>query len=385
MSQLRKAFVWFYMLGKRLLHQWGFVVLLCAIPIIVTVTNVAMSQDSGVLRVVLCNENKDPAAEEIIEKLMEEDSVILFSTVATPDEAVKAVESHKFDAAWIFPDNFSEKLDDYMGKRSSEPFVRVVEREENISLRIAKEKLFGAIYPEVSYSLYKNYVYSEIVSEDDIPESAIKSKYDSMPRSKDIIKLEKLNGEKESANKINYLNSPIRGILSLIVVLCSLTAAMYFLKDQSEGKFDWMPYRKRIIPALASCLSASLLSSIAVFLAIQFSGISTGFFNEIIPTILFIIGTAGFCTILCTFVRSPGKLGALIPGIIIIMLALSPIFFNLKVLRPVRLMLPTYYYLQAIYNVKYYLYFAFYCVAVYGIAFILNMIFSNIKNKKFVI
>lgn len=385
MSQLRKGFVWFYMLSKRLLHQWGFVILLCAIPIIVFATNTAMLQESGVLRIALCNEAGDELAEKVVKKLLEEDSVILFSRVENPEVAKKGVEKHIYDSAWIFPEDFSEKLDGFVGGRTKKPFVQVFEREDNISLRISKEKLFGAIYSEVSYSTFKNFVYSELVTENDISEAELRTRYDEMPRGRDIIQIEKLNNEKKSVGDVNYLNSPIRGILSLIVVLCALTAAMYFLKDQAEGKFDWMPYKKRIIPALASCFSAALLSSVAVFLAIQFSGISTGFCNEIIPTVLFVVGTAGFCVILCTLVRSPGKLGALVPGILIVMLVLSPIFFNLKVLRPIRLMLPTYYYLKAVYNPKYCYYFIMYIIAVYGSAFILNMIFSNIKNKKFVI
>ena len=382
MTKLRKCLVWYIMLTKRLFHQWTFIALLCMIPIIIPLTNIAMSHDSGIVRVVLCNENGDSSAERIIDSLIEEESIILFTKVNSPTEAKNTVVSHKADAAWIFSSNFTENMNDYFANKTTEPFIEIIERENSIPLRISREKLFGTIYSDVSYSIYKNFVYTELVNETQVPEHEVQQYYNSLTRNRDILQLEKLNSQIAVTQDITYLNAPIRGILVLIIVLCTLAAALYYLQDQAKGRFDWMPAGQRILPAFGSCLSAATLATIAVFAAIQISGISTGIANELLPTLLYIFSTTGFCLIFCMCFRSAGKLGAIIPGIMIVMLILSPIFFNLKVLQPIRLALPTYYYLQSVYNPHYNIYAVVYCIITYAVALVLNYLLSKSTNKK---
>jgi len=387
MTKFRKSLVWFYMLTKRILHKWSFLLLLCMIPLIIPMTNLAMSQESGIVRIVLCNEGNDEEANKIIQSLLEEDSVIMFTTAETAEEAEEAIHKYQADATWIFASDFSDNLDAYTANKPIDhSFVRVIERENTITIRIAREKLFGALYSNLSYSIYKNFIYGEIASEETVSETTVREYYDSARRRNNIIKIEKLHGENSpKTGEVNYLTAPIRGILALLIMLCGITAAMYFLNDQSQGRFDWLPPKKRIVPALATCFSATCLSALAVFIAISCTKIATGFFRELIPMLLYLLTVTGFCTLLCLFFRSPGKLGALIPGIIIAMLVLSPIFFNVKVLRPIRLMLPTYYYLHAIYNTSYYLYSLLYIAVLYLLIFVVNNCITNRKQNKSII
>jgi len=383
MTKLKRALVWFLMLTKRLVLQWGFVIMLCAIPIVVSLTNVLVSDDdNGILHIALSYEEKDEAVEKVITKLMEEDSVIQYKLVPTPDEARLGVKNNTYDVAWIFPKDFKEKLDAFIKSDNEEPFIEIFLREETIPIRIAKQKLFSAIYSDFSYSIYKNFVYEVLVTDEQVSEEEVLETYSRMPREQDIIEVEKLNAKVKKDESSNYLNAPIRGLLSLIVMLCTLTGAMYYLKDMQEGKYDWLPYRKRILPAWASCLAGSSLACLTMLVAVLISGIGTGFLNEILPTILFALAAAGFGTVFCIIVRSPGKLGALIPGIIIVMLALSPIFFNVRSMLAISYMLPTYHYLYAIHNVNYFWYYILYCIAVYAVVFVLNMLVSNIKGNK---
>lgn len=381
MTKFSKYFIWFYMLTKRLLKQWSFVVLLCLIPCIMLLVNLAMSKESGVVHIMLSTKDNDPKAAAVVDSLIEQDSNIRFSKCDSPEYAEKAVKNHKADAAWIFADNYSEKIDENAKKaNASEPLVTIIERESSVFLKIANEKLFGAVFGDLSYSIYENFVYKTLVSKEDVPESTVKEYYEKRQKGQDIVLVERLDS-KPVENKVTYLTAPVRGILSLMVVLCTLTAAMIFLKEQSQKKFSWLPARKRIIPATASCFSAAVLSALAVFATLMLSGNSTSLTNEMITMLLFVFATTGFCTVLLTLFNSAGKFGAMIPGIIIIMLALSPIFFNVKVLRPVRLMLPTYYYIHSVYNYDYYQYTVIYCVAAFAIAFVLNFVFAERKSK----
>ena len=383
--KIHKYFIWFFMLSKRLLCQWSFVVLLCLIPISVILTNAAISQKSGIFHILLCNESYDEQAAQIIDSIMKDDGVIMFSLCDSSAKAQEAVQNHEADAAWVFPEHFGEQMSLFASGVDKEPFIQIIELEESVTMAIAREKLFGAIYRDYSRAIYESFAYEEVVNKNKVPLQTVRSYYDTLQRRRDVIQIERMDAPEREENKLTYLTAPIRGILSLMVVLCALAATMYFLKEQAVGKFAWLSPRKRVIPAMASCFSAASLSGIAVLGAIQFSGISMGFLQELISMILLIISATGFCILLSVLLRSPGKLGAMMPGLIIIMLVLSPIFFNLKVLRPIRLMLPTYYYLQSVYNYKYYFYTILYCIAIYLVSFIINYIFAEYKYRQSII
>lgn len=358
--------------------------LLLLIPCAVLLSNFAMSGESGVVHIVICNEGEDAAAEEIVSSLMNGDTVVRFSRCDSSDVAERAVANNEADGAWIFSENFTDMMREHIARgESDEPFIRVVEREPTVFLRIAKEKLFGAIYSDFSYAIYEDFVYSRIVSEDEVPKETVREYYERLQRGNNIVEIEHLNEKSvEYKENINYLNAPMRGILALMTVLCTLAAAMCFLKEQAMGKFSWLPVSRRIVPSLASCFSAALLSATAVVVTVHFMGISTGIVNEICAMLLYVLSTAGFCTVLSMFFRSSGKFGATIPGIMITMFALSPIFLNVQVLKPIRLLLPTHYYLQTVYDPNYYVYAIIYCVAVYAVGFLLNVFIS--KRKYFV-
>ena len=74
--------------------------LLILIPLVIPVVNSMMKQESGVLHIVLCNEDNGTTSDEIYKSLLEKDSIIHFSS-ASAEEAVNLVRGHKADAAWI--------------------------------------------------------------------------------------------------------------------------------------------------------------------------------------------------------------------------------------------------------------------------------------------
>ena len=360
----KKLSLWYLMLTKRLFCKFSFVILLCCIPIMILVTNYAMSGESGVLTVMLCSEDKYSGAEEIINSLLNEDSVILFKYSDNPQSAIDEVKQHKADAVWCFEDDFSKKITAYATHKSTQPIVKVYEREDSIPLQLSKEKLYGAIYSSFSYEVYKNFVYSELVDVNQLSEKELEAYFNGTKTRDYIVELEKR--EVASTNKnAGYLLAPLRGIMALLVVLCGLAAAMYYLKDKREGKFDWMPYSKRIIPAFAQCLAAVVPAGVAVLASIYIGGIARDVISEFISMLLFVTAVSGFCLVMCIIFKSSG-----------IMLAFSPVFFNLNMLKPLSLMLPTYHYLMAVYSGAY-TEFLIYIVCVYGFALLLNRILNR--------
>ncbi len=383
MNSMRKCFVWFCMLTKRLLFQWSFILILCIIPIVMPLANVFMNQESGVFHVALCNEDKSERSAEIIESILNRESVVRFTYVNTREEAERAVRTKKADAAWIIKDGFRENLIDHVNAERTGAVIDIIEQEETIITKISRELLFGAIYRDLSYEIYRDF--SLDVLSPDVPEEEMRSIYENQEKMGQVIVSRKLNTNKPVKSDVNYLTAPIRGILSLVMLLCSLAAAIYHLKDRKDGRFDWMSHRDRIAPAFASCLGAACISGAVVFIALIVSDVSTGFVNELLSMLLYIPAVTGFSLLLCVCIKSPGKLGALIPGIMIAALALSPIFFELAGVKIFSMLLPTYYYLYSVFDAMYYLYSIVYSIAIYIVAIAVNHIIAEkCQNKSLI-
>lgn len=375
---MKKILTWYYMFTKRLLRHYSFVVILLMIPVLLPIADSVMSKDSSVFKVALSSQDESESAKKAIKRLCESDSIISYEVYDTEKEAEAAVRMQKADAAWVFVEDLDAKIELYASGKGVEPLVKIFEFGTDIRASLAREKLFGSIFPDISYSLYSGFVRNDVLKGKEVSEEEIKSVYEGDNGFADIVKVEELNAETVKETKTNHLTGPLRGLFSIIVVLCGLSAAMLFLSDKKEGKYDYIPGKRRIIPAFGLCFAATVLCSLAVYVALLVSGTYTGFVRESISMLMFIICVTGFCLLMTVIFNSPSRLGATLPFFIILMIALSPIFFNVKMLKCVSLLLPTYYYLHSIYDTAYILYMISYSLIIYT----LTLAFNALKSKK---
>lgn len=363
------------MLNKRLFKKVSFLLVLCLIPLLVVGMMLLAREESGILKIVLCSrDNDDVMANEIIDRLMNEDGIILFKRCEDVDSAYESVKNGQADAAWIFKEDLAERIDDYTTSSFlKKSLVSVVERETDISLQLSHEKLYGALFPNVSYSVYKNFILSEIVSYETVDEGMLREKYDPFENGESLLITEKIGGapvEKSSS----YLTLPLRGLLSIVVLLCGMAAVMYHQKDEENGVYDWLSPKKHIIPQYATCFAAVTDTAIAMLTALALSGMFTNVFREIIALLLFAIAAVGFCSVVGAITKKAEITGQLIPFIILACLVLSPIFFNFESMRVLQMLLPTYHYLYAINSSVYLLYLALYSVITFALSYTLKRI-----------
>ena len=374
MKTLRKLFMWCIMLSKRLLRKYSFAILLFLIPLFVYCANHYMQSDSSVLKIAICSEDNSKIAEKVIQKLCKDESIIRFERFESKDSALRSVENYKNDALWQFDSGLAEKMDKFTSGESSRPFITVYMREETIPLKISLEKLFAAIYEDFSYLSFENFAYENIVSPD-TPTELLRDYYNSIGRGGNIVEINTISAN-ESKRK-SLLTSPMRGILAMLVTLCSLAAAMYFIEDRRRGVYDFLRPRLRILPAFAQCFSASVMSGAAVIVALFVSDMNVNLLREFIAMLLFAFAMTGFCMILCLVFGTESRLGAFIPMIMVAMTVLSPVFVNLRVLPFVRHLVPAVYYLNSIYTAEYFMYILIYIAVVYTTAGIINILYSK--------
>ena len=376
MKNFKTVFLWIFMLGKRLLKNVSFITIILLIPISVFLMGIILKGDSGILTVCLTAEDSgDEFANDLIAKYVEDSGIIVYKTASTPEEAIKAVENGKADAAWIFSADLADKMYKYASSDNGKPFITVIEREQTVSLRLSHLILFEKVYPNLAYDVYDDYVRTEMKVTDD----RIIKKYPELNSDfSKIIKIEYLNsGYAPDNSNTSFINSPLRGMLALAVMMCAIAAAMLFIHDRKTGKYDWLKPIKHFIPATGICLSATMISGVAILAAIFAAGINTAGMIEILTIVEYIFAAAAFGTLLCVIFRSEGLLGSLLPVFILVMLAITPIFFSFDMLKPLKLIFPPYYYLNAVIEPAYLVYMAVYAISAYLLAFLLHCILSK--------
>ncbi|MBQ4528252.1 MAG: ABC transporter permease [Clostridia bacterium] len=373
MKKIRTVFIWMYMLLKKLLHRWSFLVLLALIPSLLPALSGAMSDESGIVKVALCAENgSGRVAENVIDSLLGEETIVNYVVYENSDEAIEAVKKSKCDAAWIFDYDFEARMNAYLEKKTIQPFMRVIEQEDSISLMLAREKLYGRLYSHITYKLYSDFVRTELLPDENISDEELKEYYDAEKQNDNLIEIKMIDSDTAlDVADANYLKTPLRGLLSLLVMLCGFAAAGFFMKERNDGVYDWMSYKSKIIPAFGSCFGAVLLSGVMVLVSVYAGGLNTDVATELSAMAVYIFAATAFCVFLTACFKNFAGFGPFIPFLMIVMLVMCPIFFSFLFLPAVRFSLPPYYYLMAIYNQEYIWYMLIYGVGVMIVSYIL--------------
>lgn len=374
----------FLLFNKRLFKKPSFIAILLLIPmLILSLSIVSKNEKIGVMTIALALENSaDPTADEIVTKLINDNSLINFIKADSPDAAIRLVESNSADASWIFPDNMAKKIADFIefpSERNS--FILIIQREDNVFLNISHEKLGAALFPYVSLALCEDYIYRNILSSEDISSAEIEEYYNSVDaEGADLFEFFFANSDNDVQNsdKSNYLTSPMRGLLAILVALSGIAVAAYYIEDQTRGSFDYLRSRGNFVFSICYHSTAVVDTALTMLIALIITGLGVGLWRELAAITLYIVITVGFSILLRLIVRDLRYLCALAPALIITMAVLCPIFINPPSLPFIQFLLPPYYYMNMIYNEAFFIYTVIYAVIIYSSSYILY----RIKERK---
>lgn len=363
---MKKLLIWFWLLTKRLYKKPTFLAMLVLIPLLCFGYQGMTQGDSGIVTILLTQEAPDPISDAIIAELQESDKLFRYKRCDTPEEAALLVQTGKADAAWIFPSDMASHLDAFLeNPNSHEPFIKVFQQEKDISLMLTRERLCGVLYSHLSQRFYLQYVRQEFPELENLTDEDLMAYYDKIEMVNELFVYENVNNQQ--ITEVHYLVAPVRGLLAVVIVLCGLATALYYIKDNSHGTFDWIPERQRLIPEFGCQVVAVLNTGIAVLLALSLAKLAGPFWLELPALLLYTLCTAAFCMLLRSLCRQVKILGALIPPLIVGMLLLCPVFFDLPSMRIWQYLLPPTYYINAVYNPIYLLYMAAYTAICAGL------------------
>lgn len=371
MRKNQRLLLLFLLFSKRLLKRVSFWLLLGAAPLLVWGLEKLSTGESGVLHILLCQENReDPLSGEITGRLLSGKSVIQYELVERQEDACAMVESGQGDAAWIFPDGMQERLNRFTGGEYWEGgLLRVVEREDNVALRLAREKLFGALYSHASYSLYRSFVHDDLGLEAD--EETLLQGYESGAVEGSLFQHVYANGygyPPDAAGQ-DYLVAPVRGMLALLVLLGSLTGTMYFLRDREQGVLDAVPYAGRERYLYLHQLTVTGIVAVAVLAALRLSGVFMGWRREAVWMTVYVVMCMCFCRLLRRLCGTLRRLAVTVPVLMLASFVLCPVFFPSGQWKALSYLLPPFYYLNGVYDGSYVFKMIFYCVFISAVDF----------------
>ena len=344
---MKRAVLWYGLLTKRLFRKPAFLILLLCVPLLAGAMTLVASQDKSFVTVALVCATEDPAARRSADRLLNSDSLVRCTEYASEADARAAVTGGQADAAWIFGDDTSDALQRFVSGRGTRGAVRVIEREETVFLRLAREQLAAAIYPEASYMLFRTYLVERLGAPADASDDFFDSYYETPLYDGPIIVFERDDGSAVTSS-VDYLVVPVRGLLALLMVLTGLASAMFLNVEERRECFLRLGRGSRRFLPLLYHLTALLPMALAVLIALRLSGLLGAWPAELGRILLYCASAAVFSELLRKLCRSQALLGALIPVLMALMLALCPVFLDLQILEPVRRLLPPYYYLNAI-------------------------------------
>lgn len=364
MNTFKKSLLWLCMLNKRLYKKPSFIAILVGIVILSLGLSFFAGGEDAVLRIAVCSDGGDVS--EFVESLKSEESIIQYELFPSRNDALHALQYKGYDSVWVLPDDISESAKRYAGGKGR--IAEVIQRDDSVFLRLAREKLYASLYPYIAKAVYNDFISDSFVSADD---KSMDEFYDSRDKRGEIVNINFLNSS-DTPSDTNLLFAPLRGMLAVAVFLCAYSALMNFKKDRISGMYARVREERHIYLEMIGIFLASANSALVSLIAFAFCGVFTSLASEILAMILYLLMCVMFCALLGELVHSVNVLGAIMPVVIIMMLAICPIFFNMSSMSVLQLALPPYYYLMMFAGSKFFAYSAVYITAASILIFLLR-------------
>lgn len=378
---MNRIFKWFFMLSKRLYKKASFIILLILIPACVLAFSFIAKQESGFVNIVLAQENSnDKISSRVINDLLDENSMISFTLAPSPEQALENVKNGLADEAWIFSKNTEEGVKKF-ASGDKECVVSIFTKEQNVSVRLSREKLTAALYKYCAKAYYVDYIRTKVSELNNLSDDQLLNYFEEVNVDEDLFTYN--NSVAISKGETNYLITPIRGLLAVLVALCGMAAVMYYMQDEAAGTFSFIKQNKKGITALGCVATAVINVSVAVLLSLLFSSLATNIFREILILLLYTLCCSSFCLLLKRIFANIKTYASLIPLVVVIFIVVCPVFFNFRKLSILQLLFPPTYYVNSVFDNKYLVYMVLYSVICLALSYALQslqILFRNIKK-----
>jgi len=361
--------------GKRLLKRPFYILTLFLLPLSVLFLKNCQTVEDAVLHVALYSpeQGKDSAASDLIQEIeLLSNTAVAFTQYHTPEALRGAVESGEVDCGYLFPENLDKGLKDYAESRR--PFLTAIRIQEDFRTKIIDEIILSGFYRHLSYAILENFLQKKT---GEIPEGGwLLGQYQKYCSNELLFQFEYVNGDADSMlndAQANYMLLPIRGTVSVIILLCCMAGALLWYADADNPLF-LMDQKKRRLAYLLSLLVPSVPAAFAGLAAIQIAGVSEGFLAELLAMLLFLCCCLSLVHFLLTVFGKREFFLAAIPVVTVGSFLFCPVFVDLAAIVPpfavFSNLFPTSYYLAGLHSYRVFLPFMFYSGCLFFASFL---------------
>lgn len=367
---------------KRLFKKSLFLFTLFLLPASVLFLQHCHSKTDAVIRVALYSPDKTPdntAARLINDLKALSNTAITFYECSTPKELRQNVAENKAACGYIFPENLEQKLKEYADAQTA--YITAVRLQDDVRTKIVDEIVLSRLYHPISYHILTTFLDKQTGKKTDT--DRLTKTYEKYSSDELLFQFEYANGDTNTllndANT-NYMLMPIRGIVSVMVLLSCMAGSILWYSDIDNALFLMNPRKMRLCSFLSLLLPA-IFAAFTGLITIKMTGISEHLLTELPAMLLFLCNCLSLVHLLRTVFRTKELFLAAIPVVTIGSLILSPVFISLQSIVPalsfVSKLFPTTWYLAAIHNSH-----ALLTMLVYSIClFFASFLYSLIRGK----
>ncbi len=342
---MKKVLTFLYLQNKRLFKRPGFVAIFLFVPLLVFLMAKVAELDSDIMKIAVFSGNDEKAA-AAVEKLETPDSVIKFIMTDSETEAIEMVKDGSVSAAWVFDENYSEKIARCIKNGTTGTLVTSWQPEDNPLLSLAMFRLNVVMYPEFMHEAYINYTDSVLTSEY-FSEDEIERIYENNRQDVSLFEMHYLDEDEMVSDDADYLIAPLRGLLALWLMLTAFAATLYYINDEKHGRLEWIPLKYREAVNFSYLAIPVFDAAVVMLIALFITGINVSFFRELVNIIVLSLNGIMLSYMLRNILKTEARFAAAVPVLMLIMTVLCPVFITVKDLRFIQFLLPPFYYLNA--------------------------------------
>ena len=343
MKIIPTTLLWMRLLNRRLIRRPLFLVILLLVPILtLSLGGASDSAEVGVMNVALAWDAKDSDARALAEALGEESGVVRFHLCSNAQEARRMVAEGRADLAWIFRPGLEEGMQKSLHGRF--PVVTVVERESSALLALSREKLFGALYPRLSRLLFRDYLSRK--QGEPLSEAELEPYYRYVHTNDSLVRFTTVSGT-DRVFGLDYLRAPLRGLLSILILLSGIAGSAILADDREQGRMVWCDRGTLARLRAVYTVTPMLDTALAVWLALTISGATPDALWEALLLLLLVLSGGGMAALVGALCRRSRVIAPVALLLTVAMLALCPIFLGLPGTAHTGGLFPAHYYLHA--------------------------------------
>lgn len=343
MRGIKRVAVWGAMLTKRYFKNPIIIFTILAIPLVVLALQFSTGKDEAAVKVALYVRESDELSVKAIDSLTDtEGSVVRFYQVDSEEKARTEVEKGSAVCAYIFPENFSEKVESFVKNDKSEldfngHLIKCIQGDETNYTKITEEMIFASFYEKFANEILYEFMldYKEGFGDEDW--QIIRDYYDAYDIKAEFFKFEYMDGSENTLMKqqeASFLLLPVRGLILTLVLLAAMTGGIVAYRDREKGMFQSITANRRGMINYLYVLIPTTLTAIAGLIGIWFAKIWTDFSREIICMVLYVFLVTGVCNAIRKICCNGIRFASIIPLYLMFNLVFAPVFINLDTMIP---------------------------------------------------